>query len=294
MLRHDPESNAVILRATHIAHVTVEDIQFSGWTNVSGRIKQRGVRANVKLVEMYKGVVEQTPGAIVALRIVQSAPAINRWFAVPGAWSRHEIAAGAEFLIFSISGSNDAVEVLAEPSCFSVEPAPASLPDIRLALRSGTPAISLGMLVERCASESALWGHLFSQYLDARLPEVFYDRYQDFETFLSALEAPAISPVATRMLLPAAYAKLMLYDPAPPEFIGRLLLTTLRVLPGPHGSVLKDSVLGTYLPNLLGVRGGLERKEPSELFRASPVDRQRIEGFLTAFNAQPLLEWIRS
>lgn len=280
-IRLEPESTSDILRATDIVEVTVETVETSEWRRVSGRLQQRDLVMTVRLVEIYKG--SSQPDAIVPVRTVQSAPAIPRFFAVPGVWSNYEPAPGDNFVIFSVAD---------EP--IRVEPAATAAPDLKRVLRVGAPELSLGATIAASTSDLENWGFLFAQYLEARLPETFYLDLSGFRLLLKTIEDPRLFPVSRQILVAAAYTKLMLYDPAPPEFIAQLLATTARLLETPYGAPLSEAVLETYLPNLLGITGGLEPKRPSDVLGALPAERESIERFLTAVNSAPILAWMRS
>jgi len=63
------------------------------------------------------------------------------------------------------------------------------------------------------------------------------------------------------------------------------------VLEAPYGAELRDAVLDPYVPNLLGITGGLERKRAADVLGAFPAARGRIEGFLA--NVPSVLAWLR-
>jgi hypothetical protein len=289
MIRIDPNSSSELLRATHIGLVRLETVQPSEW-QPAGRIEQRRVLLTVTLLELYKGDLRERVGATVSLPVWQSRPAGLRIFAVPGVWSGYELESGARFVLFSVSSSQIAEEVFVEQSLFRVEPAATAVPDVLLALRGGVPEISVADHIARCNDEMPTWGYLFARYFEARMPEAFFNHFRDFDALMHAVEDPRLSATATRILLAAAYSKLMLYDPAPPIFLHRLLMATERVLQTSRGESLRAAVLETYLPNLLGITGGLTRKHASEVLA---YDRSEFEQFLREANEGELLSWVR-
>jgi hypothetical protein len=245
----------------------------------------------LRIVDVFKGVLHQASGASFSLQARQHQPAGSRIFAVPGVWSEHELETGSNFVLFSVSPTKDAQEAFSEPFCQSVEPAATAVDDVRLAMRAGTPAVSIGDLIARCNEEAPSWGFLFARYLDARMHESFFGGYSDFGVLMQVVEDSRLSPVAIRMLLSASYTNLMLYDPAPPSFIQRLLVATQRVLQTERGARLKESILETYLPNLLGITGGLSHKSPAEILGAF---RENFEKFVLDANSEMVLTWVQS
>jgi hypothetical protein len=290
MIRLDPTSSSELLRATHIALVRIETSEISEW-QPAGRIEQRRVLLKVTLLELYKGELRERVGAAVSLPVWQCRPAGLRIFAVPGVWSGNELEPGSRFVLFSVSPSQIAAEVFAEPSLFRVEPAATAVPDVLLALRGGVPEISIADHIARCNDEMPTWGYLFARYFEARMPEAFFNHFRDFDALMRAIEDPQLSAIATRILLPAAYSKLMLYDPAPSIFLHRLLMATERVLETSRGEFLRSAVLETYLPNLLGITGGLTQKHASEVLA---YGRKEFEQFLQGANEAVLLSWVRT
>src|ERR1700722_16502662 len=149
MIRFEPESSSEILRATHIASVFLEAVQASEGRPAGGTL-QRGGMLTLRIVDVFKGVLHQASGASFSLQARQHQPAGSRIFAVPGVWSEHELETGSNFVLFSVSPTKDAQEAFSEPFCQSVEPAATAVDDVRLAMRAGTPAVSIGDLIARC------------------------------------------------------------------------------------------------------------------------------------------------
>jgi hypothetical protein len=83
----------------------------------------------------------------------------------------------------------------------------------------------------------------------------------------------------------------MLYDPAPRLFLKALLDSTRRLLQGPRGELFRRDVLDTFLPNLLGIAGGLKPKSASDVLGN---ERPQFEQFLRQFDAGAMLPWVAS
>jgi hypothetical protein len=282
-IRYDPESTSDILRATHIVEVAVESAEVSEWRRVSGRLLQRDLELTLRLVEVFKGEPELEPGATFAMHAVQSAPAIPRFFKVPGVWSGYQPKPGDRFVVFWIGR---------EP--IRVVPSTAAAEDVRRAARAGVPELSIGATILASAAELEQWGFLFAQYLEARLPECFFDDYGSFDIYVGIVEDPRLSQAVRNVLMSAAYTKMMLYDPAPPVFVARLLAATARVLPTPQGANLREAVLSTYLPNLLGLNGGIEAPSGTDVLAAAGPTRDVIQTYLDGLASAPIAGWVRS
>ena len=78
----------------------------------------------------------------------------------------------------------------------------------------------------------------------------------------------------------------------------RLALTMCRVLLMPEAADLHENLIGTYLPNLLGLTSGLPPQPASRVFEDREAERKAVEAFLrrhgTDADAGPLLDWIQA
>lgn len=278
----DPESTSDILRATSIVEVVVEAARTSEW-RVLGKFKVRDLDLMLRLIQVFKGENQAAPNSVFAVRTMQYAPAIRRFFAVPGAWSPYDPQPGERFVIFDIADTT-----------IRVEPADGAVPDVERAVAAGVPELSIGATITIAAGEIANWGPLFARYLEARLPECFFEDLNAFGVYLAAMEDPRLEENLRFVLLSAAYAMLMLYDPAPDVFVARMLAATSRVLQMKSGAALSEAVFDTYVPNLLGITSGLEPKQAADVLNAMPSERSAVETMLAASGNPQLLTWMRS
>jgi hypothetical protein len=293
MIRYDPNTSSDILRSTHILAVAIQSASAGEWT-VSGRYRTRTVEMAVRLDRVLKGMAAEPEGATVAVEVRQFQPAGDFLFAVPGAWSNRSLAAGEAYLAFSIASGGTLGSLLADPQCRRVFPSREALPDVELALLAGSPEISIPMLLARTADRKGLYGALFAGYLAARLPELMFRQLADFDRAMREFEDPAFSGVARSILFEDIYTKMIMLDPAPPQFVARLIEGTVRVLALPGNEGLGRSIARTYLPNLLGLEGAAERKSANAVFEGKPELRARAAAAFQSAGESGVVAWIRS
>jgi hypothetical protein len=294
MIRYDPDTSSVILRSTHILDVSVVDAREGEWT-FQGRFKIRAVAMTIRIERILKGEILGREGMTVVLEVKQFAPAGDFLFAVPGAWSNLVLAAGQQFLAFSIAESGMSLaDILNDPQCRIAFPASDALPDVELTLLAGSPEMSLRMLLSRTSDRKSSYGALFAGYIAARLPELLFDQLAEFDGVMRQIEDPSLSRIARDILFEDLYVKMIMLDPAPPEFVARLIQGTLRVL-AIHGTEsLRRSLLTTYLPNLLGLEGGAVPKSANAVFEGKPELRAEAAAAFLAAGADGAVSWIQS
>lgn len=294
MIRYDPNTSSDILRSTHIVALTILSASPGAWSE-TGRYRVRDVDMTVRLDRALKGAATESEGVVVAVEVKQFEPAGDFIFAVPGAWSGQNLSVGEGFLVFSIAfDGDDLTHLLADPQCIRVFPAADALPDVELALVAGSPEMSLPRLLALTANRKSSYGALFAGYVAARLPELFFREFADFDAVMRELEDPALSPVARDILFEDCYTKMIMLDPAPPQFVARLIAGTVRVLALPGTEGLGRNIAQTYLPNLLGLEGAAVRKNADAVFDGDSELRERAAAAFQAAGGAGVVEWIHS
>jgi hypothetical protein len=297
MIPVKPESHSDILRATQILLVELMTAEIGAWQPVSPKLQERPAQVEFILERILKGALAEKPGDKVKAQIRQFGIIGSRIFAVPGPWSGRELTPGSRFVTFSSSGLRATAEALEEPGCYKVANAEEALPDIELVLRIDAPGRPVADVLALSAGRMASYGALFSQYLVERLPEVLFKNFGAFDSVMRTVEDPKLAPVARYILVTNIYSLVLLMDPAPPDFITRLVGGTLRLLQMPHAAALHDPLLHTYLPNLLGLEGGAKPKPASEVLPRLD-QRAHAESVLQRYTGpgttQTLLQWLKS
>jgi hypothetical protein len=85
------------------------------------------------------------------------------------------------------------------------------------------------------------------------------------------------------------------YSPAP-ALVQRLGQTLFRLLLLPEAADLHQNLVVTWIPNVVGIAGRLDRMSPDELLAGAPFRAESIAAIqrLADGRAGPLLEWLGS
>src|SRR5512140_1242124 len=112
MTTQGPQPTSIVIRASHILLIRIEESQAGEWSTQPDGFRRRTVRLSITLVEILKGAVDAQPGDTLALTITQRASVSPRRPVAPGVWSNQPIDPGTELLTFSHSPNNRAVTSL--------------------------------------------------------------------------------------------------------------------------------------------------------------------------------------
>lgn len=292
MTRILPDSSSIVLRATHVLVIRIEASQVgeqspdpSGWL-------RREVSLTLRLEERLKGITREDIGAM-SLQITQYASTSPWATRLPGVWSDQPVEPGTRLVAFCRSESDKTAELLVEPACELLMPAESALADARLAMRAETERLDVEALLAEAREVAASLGHLFVEYLWEVHGGAFLWNPKDFESLMQLLEHPDLALIA-RATLVSQLTTRFLAGPAEPANRARLALAMFRLLEIDQAAPLRDNILETFLPNLLGLPGGAPQVKADEVFRGLPEERQRAESLLRELQptAQALIQWL--
>jgi hypothetical protein len=281
-----------MLRATHILVIRIEASQAGEWSP-EGDWLRRSVALTIRLEERLKGTTREEVGASVELRATQYAsrsPWVTR---LPGVWSEQSVEPGTRLVAFCRSEGDRTAELLVEPACELLMPAEDALTDSRLAMRAETGEMDLAKLLDEARGAAGSLGHLFIEYLWEVHGGAFLRDPKAFESLMQLLEHPDLALVARSTLLSQVSAR-FLAGTAEPANRARLALAMFRLLEVDKAAALRDNMLGTFLPNLLGLHGGEAQVTADEVFRGHPEERQRAEALVRELQpqAEALIRWL--
>jgi hypothetical protein len=274
---------SIIRRAGHIYLIRIVSAKPGEWQPAPRRTRTRNVELRVRIEKALKGGGK--PGEL-TIAVSQTEPSGPMDVAVPGVWSRQSIDASAEYVVFSDSAS------LAEKDTLGVRPAREAQADTDLALHSDALGWTLLQGLEHGAGQPL--GPLFVQYASSRLPEILFDDYAQFAGLMTLLEKGAVSASFRLAILEEIFSRFLLTDPAPPRFVARLAAGSLRMIVG-QDLVLRQRLIETLLPNLVGLEGGATPKAASDVLSDYRMDAERARSFLRAErgnSAARLLVWL--
>jgi hypothetical protein len=296
MLPYDPDSTSEILRARYILLAVIDSISFGEWEPDQPMLERCTGNARIRIERLLKGEIATAPDRVFTVEVTIWRNAGPRFVAVPGVWSECGIGAGAAFVVFSSACRADPAALLTEPCAFAVRPAGSALSEVELISELATPETRLPALVAALAARRDSLTVLSARYVAARLRELLFSDPSGFHSILSEVENPAAKTDFRRIVISEAYDDLMMLDPAVPTFIARLIWGSVRMFGSGTAPEFAGRVLETYIPNLLGIEGGLSKKRARDVFEHAQKSRQETETILRNRTELPgrerILTWL--
>jgi hypothetical protein len=289
------ESKSIVLRSTHILLVRVTDAREGAWAPSQPALKSRTVDLSLQVLQTLRGKVAPEPKGPVQVRITQSDYAGELMMrSLPGVWSPVQLAPGTELVVFARTDSSRVEDVLTEPGCTRVVLAKTVLPGVRIAVNA--EGLSLERTLALAAPETTQLDPTFAEYLWEKHGGGALASQQDFDLLMGFTERKGLEVSTRQALLKGGYDLVGMHPDAPPERGQRLALTMCRVLLMPEASGLHENLIGTYLPNLLGITSTQPPLPAAAVFKGHEAERDTLHAFLrhhgTGADAMPLLTWI--
>lgn len=272
MQQVSPNSRSLILRATHVLVLQVIDVDERPWTPRAAGGEERAPVLQVRLDEVIKGRIDQTPGQSVRVQARQVRLG-EAWGPMPGVWSNVRLDPGLRLVAFSISGSRDAAALLSDPAAVALLPTETALPDVHRVAR--TAQLGLAGLLAEARKDAPAMGYLFADYLWAKYQAESLADFKSFNAMLTAVEWPELNTVARSTLLMAIPDAVLGVDPPVTRHIDRLAVCMVRLLALPAAKALHDNIVGTFLPNLVDA-GNPKSRPPASVFVDYPQDLAQL------------------
>jgi len=300
-----PESP--VLAATHILLIRIESANPGEWTPAPNGGVWRSVDLAVKLEEVLKGTTEEKPGDVAHAQVKQYGTGTTRIAGVPGVWSPLTLVPGLELVAYCVSSANRVAEMLDDPDCRQLLPADSALQGARLAVESEQSRVAAAGLPEaqNAALAQVLSGaEAVAPSLDAAFAEHLWATYgnaaiadpANFDLVMDLVERPDLAYPARATLLDQVYARVMASPIIPQALVDRLVLTMFRLLEVDQATPLRDTLVGVYLPNLVGVTGQ-RHTSAADVFQSHPNERVTAEQALSQYtgssDTSALLAWLR-
>jgi hypothetical protein len=248
-----------IRNSSTIAVVRIESARVGPWNDGPKQTRVRRAEIDLIVERMLKGRVASRS---IHLTVEQSEPG-PRTVVVPGPWSGKSIDAGARYVLFSRSDLSHADRV--EP--------PEAEATVKRLITAERSRLSLDKMLSK-ANNSEL-NEMMGEYVLLRLEEDRFSDFRQFEGILSFLESQGPPDHFRQQVLSGMFNLAMNADPVPEPFSSRLVVSGFRVAASEPGNGFQETLLSTFLPNLLGLTGGLSRKTADQVFRTYPEDRAR-------------------
>ncbi len=292
------DSPSDILRAGGILWIRVQQADFGEALPDAGSTVTniRKVSLKVLVKGIFKGTFTDTGATAFTLEASQRIRKISRVFAMPGVWSNHELAPGAEFVVFTRGRGMTLRDALSEGNCDHIFSAKDALEDVKLAADIEKNSQNLEETLRLAAGEAPKLDFQFAEYLWERAGANCLKNPAAYERLIHFLESPGLTYGMRSTLIGRLSSSVEGNAFLPSGYGNRLALAFFRMLALPADSELPAQLLDTHLPNLVGMHGG-PAKPASEIFADHSADKTRAQEFLEHYrgtaDAKPLLAWIR-
>jgi hypothetical protein len=214
---------------------------------------------------------------------------------LPGAWAGIEPQAGTALVVFANSDDLRAERILTEPACTRVVPAEPVLAGLRIAAKAEAGDLPLDRALALAVPDIARLDPTFADFLWGKYGEGAVASQSDFDLLADFAERKGFEVRTRQALLMGGYNLVKLYGDATPGRAQRLALAMCRVVLMPDAADLRENLIGTYLPNLLGIASGLPPQTASMVFKGHEAERDALKAFLHRHGtdaATPLLKWV--
>jgi hypothetical protein len=295
MIDVDPDSRSLILRATHIVAARVVSADDPQWLPVANMGEERVVSLQLALEQVLKGRVRQRPGDSIRIQAKQRRVGMS-WRPLPGVWSNVPVAPGTRLVAFSRMEGDDAAAALNDPAALQLIPAADALDDVQVVARVAAGGMGLRALLAAAAAVDGTLGSLFADYLWARFQAEAMANFAAFDSIVEFMERRSLNRVARATLLMSIPDAVLAPEPPPADHVDRFAVAMFRLLDMPEAAALHENIVGTYLPNLLGLSEP-DPRPAGAVFKNYPQDRSRAARALSPYSRQSsaslLAEWLR-
>jgi hypothetical protein len=291
-----PESRSMILRATHILVVRIDAADDPPWTpRPAGSVgEERMIHLRLAIEEIVKGVVKEKPGDVVDVAAKQARVEFG-WGPMPGIWSNSLVDPGTRVVAFSSTTSEDAAVVLDDPAGIRLLPPPFALLDVHVAAQIEQTNADLAGAAAILKKDGEGLADLAVEYLWERYGIAALADVSKFETVAALLEEPKLSGTARNTLLMTVSSAVRGHEPPKTKHVSRLAVAMFHLLAMPEAKDLHDNLVGTHIPNLLGLQHGGDRTA-DQVFEDHPAEKARalqaVQSYKGAQPTAPLLDWL--
>jgi hypothetical protein len=290
--------HSIVLESTHILLVEVLDAQPGPWQPAQPGLKSRQIAVQLRVAEVLRGRLDSQRGAPLQTTITQYDYAGELMMqSLPGCWSGQDLRPGSRFAVLAQTNESRAERILLEPACKQVLPAEPVLPELRIAAQAESDNLPLDRTLALARAEITRLDALFADFLWAKYGDEAMESQASFNQITGFLERRGLQVQTRQMLLKDGYDLVGLYGDETPERAQRLAKSMFRTLLMPDTAPLHANLIGTYLPNLLGISSSLPPQSPDTVFKDHEAERDAVTTLLEKLRndggARQLLSWLK-
>jgi len=289
-----PDSPSLVLRSTHVLLIRIASSQIQPWDAAPDGLKRRSVHLDVVLEETVKGSTRQQSGEHVAVTVPQfQRPMGFGIVSVPGIWTDKPVEPGTRLLVFASSAGDDLAALLVEPQCRDIVPAEEALAGVRLAMRAETEPLRIPELLNQAIASAASLDYIFIEYLSTKFAQPVVAQPDTFALLLRLLETPPLPDVPRSALLRMMFDELMASKIFSDKNFNAFAIAMFHLLGSREAAALHENIASMYLPNLLGLSGGVFPRTADYVFREHPEERERARQILHTYRDGAAVDKLR-
>jgi hypothetical protein len=279
------------------ASVRILTANTGAWAPSRPGLKSRTVGLSIQVSATLRGKLDPPPLGPVHISITQTDYAgLLMMQPLPGVWPRGDLAPGTRLVVFAQSNDLRVESILAEPASTLVVPADAVLPGLRVAAQAEVGDLPLSRTLALAGAETARLDPIFADFLWGRYGGATMASQSDFDLLAGFAERKGLATRTRQALVKAGYDLVGLEGDDKPERAQRLALAMCRALMMSEAADIHENLIGTYLPNLLGITSELPPQAASAVFKGHEAERNDLKAFLhrhgTDADPAPLLAWL--
>lgn len=294
MVPANADAQSLLLRSTHILLIRIESADVGPWVEDEGPTR-RDIELHLVIEEVLKGTLSTGTDKLVTVKARQSRRVGTRYYALPGVWSEHDVGAGTRLVAFSISAKDAGGEVLSERRLQMLLSPEESLADVRLFREVESKKLRLVEVLEQANRQASTLGFVFADYIGDRVETNEKLGAPELDAIRTHLEQPNLAPEPRSTLVGTVNSLLMASDPVPAPVLERWVTTLFHQIVIPSSSDA-DNIIQVYIPNMVGLSGGVKRKTAKVVFSEHPQEREQAEQILRNYKgpapAGKLLAWL--
>jgi hypothetical protein len=279
------DSPALVLRASHIVRVEIVSAADDG---VDGQ-RRPMTAMRVRVIEVLKGTLAGGAGAGASadVRVVHYPPGTPTTARHYGVWSYTELTPGARFVVIAAGAAGDAAlaDLVVDPAAIAVLP-PETADEIHLI--DDVDRLTFARAIAKARPRAASLGGLFADYVLARR----HDR-RDADALAALVELPALAREARTTFVMSVES----WSAGDPATVDRMALALFRLLRLDEAAPLRDNLIGTWIPSLVGITSGEAPRSAAQVFRGRAGERRLTRAALDAYrgteSTAALLTWLR-
>jgi hypothetical protein len=283
------------LQSTTVVHVRVASATPGPTTQQS-----RCVALELDVLDVFRGDVAPAAGEPPPIMIndrvsvVVRQSMIERYTSRPaGAWwiVEQSLEPGSDYIATCPTGKlADALR----GSCV-VSVAKPHLADLALVRDAETKQLGLGAVVSSLRANCATADIVAPRYLWEKFGEQAVKDFAVYEALISVVLESTCTHTARVVLFDSLYSVGVLHE-SPPH-VRRLVRVMFELLAMPEAAGLHDNLIGTWIPNALGIEGGMAKRTAAEVFAGDAAGRavaiKTLAAYQGSVDTAKLRAWVK-